>query len=196
MTGYWFLEREESWQPPHELTAFLEAGDPPVVVSFGSISGQDPARSAEIVIEALRKTGERGILVTGWGGLEATDLPNSVLQIRSAPYEWLFPQSAAVVHHGGAGTTAAGLRAGKPSVVCPFFGDQPFWGHRVEELGVGPAPLPQSDLNTTTLARAIERAVDNGEMQREAAQIGAKIRDENGVDAAVRFIERYVGETV
>lgn len=195
MTGYWFLDRKESWQPPDELTAFLETGDPPIVVTFGSISGQDPARSAEIVIEALRKTGERGILVTGWGGLEATDLPNSVLQIRAAPYEWLFPRSSAVVHHGGAGTTAAGLRAGKPSIVCPFFGDQPFWGHRIEELGVGPPPLPQRDLNAVTLSSAIERAVDNGEMQRKATQIGAKIRNENGVDAAARLIERYVDET-
>jgi UDP:flavonoid glycosyltransferase YjiC (YdhE family) len=111
--------------------------------------------------------------------------------IGSAPHTWLFPRMAAVVHHGGAGTTAAGLRAGVPSIVVPFFGDQPFWGQRVAALGVGPAPIPRQKLTADALAQAIQHATTDTTMQRKAAELGAKIRAEDGVAEAVKQIERY-----
>ena len=192
ITGYWFLERGEDWQPSAELADFLAAGETPVYVGFGSMAGKNPARLTKIVIAALLQANVRGILASGWGGLETADLPPSILPIESAPHDWLFPQMAAVVHHGGAGTTAAGLRAGRPSVICPFMGDQPLWGGRVHALGVGPAPIPQKKLSADGLAAAIRTAVSDERMQANAAALGQKIRAEDGVETAVAIIEKIL----
>ncbi len=188
VTGYWFLDREENWQPPAKLCEFLATGEAPVYVGFGSMAGRNPERLTEIVLEALAKSRQRGVLATGWGGLAASPLPDTVFQVGSVPHDWLFPLCRAVVHHGGAGTTAAGLRAGKPAVICPFFGDQPFWGGRLFQLGVAPAPLPQNKLTADKLAAAIRLAVSSEDMCRRAAAIGEKIGAENGVARAVELI--------
>lgn len=127
VTGCWFLDTAAAWQPPAELTAFLERGPPPVYVGFGSLPSADGEGMTRLVLDALAKSGQRGVLATGWGGLDRRPMPPHVCVIDSAPHDWLFPRMAAVVHHGGAGTTAAGLRAGRPSIVCPAFGDQSFW---------------------------------------------------------------------
>ena len=144
---------------------------------------------------ALQQAGVRGILASGWGGLEADDLTESILQINHAPHDWLFPRMAAVVHHGGAGTTAAGLRAGRPTVVCPFMGDQPFWGRRVADLSVGPEPIPRKELTANGLARAIETAVADQHMIQNAADLGDQIRAEDGVGTAVGVIEGLEEQT-
>ncbi|WP_405237352.1 glycosyltransferase [Lentisalinibacter orientalis] len=190
VTGYWFLDRAEAWSPPAGLTDFLAAGPAPVHVGFGSMAGRDPARTTAIVLEAIARTGRRCILVTGWGGLAPDAVPDDVYVIDAVPYDWLLPRVAATVHHGGAGTTAAGLRAGRPSVICPFFGDQPFWGRRVRELGVGPAPIPQKRLSAAGLAGAIERACTDTAIGRRAEELGAQIRREDGIGRAVRLLER------
>jgi len=187
VTGYWFLD-EPAWEPPRDLLEFLQAGPPPVYVGFGSIGGRNPAKTAQVVLEALAKAGQRGLLATGWGGLEAADLPKSVFKVGAVPHDWLLPRVAAVIHHGGAGTTGAGLRAGKPTVVCPFFGDQPFWGRRVFDLGVGPEPVPQKRLSVDSLAEAIRRAVTDEDVSRRAATLGERIRAEDGVARAVEVI--------
>ena len=187
-TGYWFLDQQTSWQPPDELVDFLDAGEPPVYVGFGSISGSDAEGKGRIVLSALEQSGERGIIASGWGGLKADALPENVLMIEQAPHDWLFPRVKAVVHHGGAGTTAAGLRAGKPTVICPFFGDQPFWGQHVFDLGVGPKPIPQKKLTAEWLASAICTAVSSADMQQCATTLGEQIRAEDGVARAVEFI--------
>ena len=190
--GYWFLDEDENWKPSGELVDFLAAGSPPVYIGFGSIAGKSPARTTTIVTEALKKTGQRGIIATGWGGLEASFLPETMFMIDQAPHNWLLPHVAAVVHHGGAGTTAAGLRVGKPTIICPFFGDQPFWGSRISELCVGPEPIPQKKLTVENLAAAIHVAVTDENMGRRAAALGEKIRMEDGVGRAVQFIEQAV----
>ncbi len=188
-TGYWFLERREPWRPPASLAAFLEAGPPPVYVGFGSMTTQDAARTTRIVLEALGRAGQRGVLATGYGGLAAAALPASVYMLDQAPHDWLFPRMAAVVHHGGAGTTGAGLRAGAPTLICPFFGDQPFWGRRVAALGAGPRPIPQRRLTAAALAEAIAAAVGDPAMRARAAALGEAIRAEDGVARAVALIE-------
>lgn len=193
VTGYWFLDRNQQWQPPADLVKFLEAGLPPVYIGFGSMGGDKAAQRAEIVLGALVKSGQRGLLASGWGGLQADALPDTVLMIGSAPHDWLFPQVAAVVHHGGAGTTAAGLRAGKPTVICPFIADQPFWGRVIHERGLGPRPIPQQQLTVDGLAAAISAAVSEPGMAQRAAEVGERIRAENGVANAVEIIER-IGE--
>jgi sterol 3beta-glucosyltransferase len=189
ISGFWHLERQADWQPGAALEDFLAAGEPPVYVGFGSMAGKDPARLTKIVLEALQEAAVRGILASGWGGLAAQDLPESVFQIDHAPHDWLFPRMSAVVHHGGAGTTAAGLRAGRPAVVCPFMGDQPFWASRVSALGAGPEPIPQKKLTAGGLAAAIRAALRNDKYQENALALGGKIRLEDGVSTAVSMIE-------
>lgn len=191
VTGYWFLDRPEDWQPPADLVDFLDSGPAPVSVGFGSVQIQNPEETTALVLKALARTRQRGILLTGWGGLSQSDLPDSVFKLESIPHDWLFPRMAAVVHHGGAGTTAAALRAGVPSVVIPRFTDQPFWGFRVAQLGVGPRPIPRSQLSVERLADAIQVAVDDKAIKARAAALGRRLQAEDGVAQAVEAFQRH-----
>ena len=193
VTGNFFLDTQADWQPSPELQAFLAAGAPPVYIGFGSMAGRNPEELATLILDALAKSGQRGLLLTGWGGMRTATVPGSVFVVDVAPHRWLFPRMAAVVHHGGAGTTAEGLRAGVPTVIVPFVFDQPFWGARVKALGLGPAPIPQKQLTADGLAHAIRIAVTDTEMKQRARAIGAAIRAENGIANAVRIVERYFG---
>ena len=190
VTGYWFLDPAADWTPPPDLLNFLQAGSPPVYIGFGSMGSRKPAETTDLVLQVISKTQQRAVLLSGWGGLQKTDLPASVFMIDSIPHAWLFPRVAAVVHHGGAGTTAAGLRAGVPSIVIPFLGDQPFWGKRVHDLGVGPAPIPHRKLTVDRLAQAIQEAVTDMAMRQRAAELGSKIQAEDGIANAVAIIQR------
>ena len=191
LTGYWTLD-EAGYEPPANVRTFLEAGPPPVLVSFGSLITRRAGDLTEAVLGALRQTGQRGLLVRGWGALEERDLPDSVLAVDAVPFEWLFPRMAALVHHGGVGTTAAGLRAGVPAVVVPFTADQPFWGRQVERLGVGPEPISPKALTAGRLAAAIERAMTDAGMRSRAARLGKALRQEHGARRAVEILERYI----
>lgn len=187
-TGYWFLDRPARWQPPKTLTAFLENGAPPVYVGFGSMPSRDAARMTDLVLTALERSGKRGVLATGWGGLANRQMPAHVYVLDAAPHDWLFPRMTAVVHHGGAGTTAAGLRAGVPTVIVPFFGDQPFWGRRISELGVGLMPAKQARISAEQLAAAITHATADPAVRARAAAIGERIRAEDGIGCAIDII--------
>ncbi|MDR7336116.1 glycosyltransferase [Roseateles asaccharophilus] len=194
VTGFLRLPGQPSWAPPDALRSFLDAGPPPVYVGFGSMAGRDPRRKAREVLEGLRLAGVRGVIGRGWGGLQPSDLPSHVFAVDDVPHDWLFPRMAAVVHHGGAGTTAAGLTAGKPTLVCPFFGDQPFWGDLVHERGLGPRPLPQSRLNSASLAASLRELLDQ-KLDVNARNIGSKLKAEDGGDAAVqRLLRHWIGE--
>ena len=189
VTGAWFLDEVDGWEPPEALQAFLHAGPAPVYIGFGSMGAAHAQARAATVLKAVALTGERAVLATGWGGLRADVLPPNVFMLDAVPHEWLFPHVSAVVHHGGAGSTMAGLRAGKPTVICPFFGDQPFWGRLVHQAGVGPAPLPQKSLTAERLANAIRAALDSA-VAAQAAGVGERIRAEDGTTRAVDLIER------
>jgi sterol 3beta-glucosyltransferase len=188
VTGYWFLDSFNDWQPPNDLVAFLSQGSAPIYVGFGSMAPQDSRTTTKLVIEAIQQSGQRAILATGWGGLSALEVPSNIYILNSAPHDWLFPQCAVVVHHGGAGTTGAGLKAGKPTIICPFIGDQPFWGKRVYELGIGSPPIPQKQLTAEKLGRTIREIMADSQMHQRAEELGKKIRAENGVSQAVEFI--------
>lgn len=188
VTGYWFLDAPATWEPPPALVDFLAAGTPPVYVGFGSMFMNGGAQKTKIVLEALRQAGQRAVLATGWGGLTADNAPENVFVLDAVPHDWLFPRVAAVVHHGGAGTTGAAFRAGKPMVICPFVADQPFWGRRAAALGVGPDPIPQGKLSPERLAEAIRRVVSDADMRQRAAALGGTIRAEDGVGRAVAVI--------
>lgn len=187
-TGYWFLDRE-GWEMPADLAEFIEGGAPPVYVGFGGLG--DPARAegtTELVIEALQRSGRRGVLAGGWNTMARTEsLPDSVHFIDSAPHSELFPRMAAVVHHGGAGTTAAALRAGVPSVVVPHGADQFAWGRRLHELGAAPPPIPRKRLTPDILARALTQASEP-EMLRATNDLGEKVRRERGAARAAELI--------
>lgn len=194
VTGYWFLNQDEPWNPPESLTRFLSAGKPPVYFGFGSIFGRNPKQTTQTILEAVQRSGVRAILSRGWGGIEQTAPvnPESVMFIKAAPHNWLFPQVSAVVHHGGCGTTAAGLLAGKPNIICPFFGDQPFWGQQVEKIGAGPAPIPQKRLTVDRLCSAIDAVMNNTTIRRTAAALGSRLQKENGTSNAVAFITQWM----
>jgi sterol 3beta-glucosyltransferase len=194
VTGYWFLESGADWQPPEGLEAFLAAGPPPVYVGFGSAVTGDAGQFTQVVLDALARTGQRGVLGVGWDALPAGALPEHVYVAGSMPHEWLFPRMAAVVHHGGAGTTGAGLRAGVPNVIVPFTTDQPFWGRRVFQLGTGPRSIPRRALSADRLADAISTAVTDERMRAHARALGEALRREEGIARAIDVIERTVRE--
>jgi len=191
MTGYWFLD-DSDWQPPKDLLDFLEAGPPPVCIGFGSMMTANPAATSDIVFKALDRTKQRGLYLTGWGGLELSASTDKIFQTQAIPHSWLFPRMAAVVHHGGCGTTGAGLQAGIPSILTPFAFDQPFWGQRIFEAGLGPKPILMKKLSVEGLAAAINTAVTDKGMQKRAADIGKCIQAEDGLGNAVAAIERFL----
>jgi sterol 3beta-glucosyltransferase len=191
ITGYWWLDRPPAWQPPRQLLDFLQAGPPPVCISFGSMVSRDAERVYRVVLAALAKSGQRGLILSGWQGWEALRVPPEVLVTGAVPHEWLLPRMAANIHHGGAGVTGAVLRAGMPSLVIPFGADQPFWAQRVARLGVGPAPIAYNRLMVENLMAAIGQLLQNVEMRRRAVEIGQQIQSEDGLGFALEIIDLY-----
>ncbi|MBP7964115.1 MAG: glycosyltransferase family 1 protein [Caldilineaceae bacterium] len=197
-TGYLFLdeEGEQAWQPPDRLRSFLlagkEQGASTISIGFGSMTGEAGKRMSQLVVEAVQRSGVRAVLLSGWAGLGDADLPQSILCLDAAPHGWLFPRIAAVVHHGGAGTTAAALRVGTPPIIVPHMADQPFWGGRVHALGVGPKPIPRPKLTADRLAQAIRQAVTDPQMAERATQLSAHIQAEDGLGNAIAAVERYL----
>lgn len=185
VTGYWWLPTPKSWTPPPALDAFLARPGPVVSIGFGSMVSDDPAALTALVLGAVRRAGARAVLVAGWGGLTAASQSDEVFCAETVPYEWLFPRVKAVVHHGGAGTTGAALTAGVPSTVVPFLMDQPFWGSRVAALGVGPTPIPRKKLTEDRLTAALGRMLSDEAMRARSSELGAQLRAEDGVAAAV-----------
>jgi sterol 3beta-glucosyltransferase len=143
----------------------------------------------ERIIAAAQESGQRAILASGWSDLDHYPFPEQIFPLKVVPHDWLLPQVAAAIHHGGAGTTAAEIRAGKPSIICPLVGDQPFWGRRVYELGVGPRPIPQRQVTAGNLAAAITQTLQDRAMQERTAALGQRIAAEDGVARAVRVIQ-------
>ena len=189
-TGWWTLPDGLGWTPPPELARFLAEGREPIYVGFGSMTFKDHDETFRAVLGALDKTGARAIVAAGWGGLQRDDLPASVFALDEAPHDWLFDRVAAIVHHGGAGTTGAAVRAGKPSIVTPFIVDQFAWARTLCARGIAPEPLPHRKLTADALAAAITTALGDADMRRRAAKIGERVRAEDGVGRAVAVIER------
>ena len=188
MTGAWLDDRQTDYQPSEELQAFLDAGEPPVYIGFGSMTGNNIAKVFKIIRDAVRSSGVRAVVSTGWGRADIHSEPNLCV-VNFVPHDWLFPRVCAVVHHGGAGTVAAGLEAGKPTLVVPFGGDQPFWGERVRALGVGPKPIPRERLSATKLAKALHLLVTTRSYRVAARELGEHLRNEHGEVIAANIVE-------
>lgn len=183
IAGFYFLNLASSYTPEPDLAAFLAAGPPPVYIGFGSIVVDDPNALTRMVFDAVSKTGVRALVSKGWGGIgaDSVGIPDGVFMLGNCPHDWLFQHVSCVVHHGGAGTTAAGIKLGKPTVVVPFFGDQPFWGSMIARAGAGPEPVPYKQLTADALAAAIQEALKPTTLAR-AEELGARIREEQGTD--------------
>jgi hypothetical protein len=194
VVGFLTMPTTVSYTPDAALSKFLATGPPPIYIGFGSIVVKDPDALTNTILEAVKATGVRALLSAGWSDLGALDIPESVFLIKGdIPHDWLFADGrvCAVCHHGGAGTTAAGLRAGLPTIIVPFFGDQPFWGSAVAAAGAGPQPIPYKKLSAETLANGIEVALSEP-AQAAAAAIGDSIRAEDGTGAGVDSVHRLL----
>lgn len=194
VTGFWVPDAPAA-EPSDEVRAFVEAGQPDLYLGFGSMAmGKLRERLSTVVADALRRTGVRAVVGAGWGGVEGAAMPDNALLTGFVPHDWLFPRVRAVVHHGGAGTIAGGLRAGRPTLVCPLLGDQPFWGRRMHEIGVGPRPIPMKRLTAARLATAITDLLGDASYAERAERLGERVRREDGTAVAAGIIESVVGD--
>ncbi|KAG2564775.1 hypothetical protein PVAP13_7NG105367 [Panicum virgatum] len=192
VVGFCFLDLASNYVPPEPLVKWLEAGDKPIYVGFGSLPVQEPQKMTEIIVKALEITGQRGIINKGWGGLGTLAEPKDfVYLLDNCPHDWLFLQCKAVVHHGGAGTTAAGLKAACPTTIVPFFGDQPFWGDRVHARGLGPPPIPVDQFGLQKLVDAIKFMLEPA-VKEKAVELAKAMESEDGVTGAVRAFLRHL----
>jgi UDP:flavonoid glycosyltransferase YjiC (YdhE family) len=184
ISGFYFLDQATNYCPDPELAAFLDAGPPPVYIGFGSIVVDDPNAMTKMIFEAVKMVGTRALISKGWGGLGADELgiPEGCYMLGNCPHDWLFKKVSCVVHHGGAGTTAAGIAAGRPTVVVPFFGDQPFWGAMCAKAGAGPMPIPYKNLTAEKLANQIKEAL-KPESLAKAKELSQQIATEKGTEA-------------
>ncbi|KAL1543699.1 sterol 3beta-glucosyltransferase [Salvia divinorum] len=192
VVGYCFMNLGSKYQPSEEFAEWIQKGSPPIYIGFGSMPLDDTNKTTKTILEALEITGQRGIVDRGWGDLgKYSNIPGNVFVIVDCPHDWLFPQCSAVVHHGGAGTTATGLKAGCPTTIVPFFGDQFFWGEIIYQKGLGPAPIPISQLTVESLTEAI-RFMLQPEVKSRAIEVAARIEKQDGVGAAVDAFHRHL----
>ena len=189
--GAWSVE-SGSWVPPAPLAEFLSAGEPPVYVGFGSMGGFDKDRLLATVVKAIN--GRRALFFLGWSGIDPASLPDNFFVIGSTPHNWLFPRVSMVIHHGGAGTTHTASRAGVPSIVIPFTGDQFFWAKRLSLAGVAPDYVPHGKINLHDLSRMITFAERSDTVQRARA-LGQAMATENGVLYAAERIEKLLTDS-
>lgn len=193
VVGYWWPERATGWQPPTELVEFLDAGPPPVVIGFGSTvnSRAEAQRLSTLVAQAVRDAGARAVIQAGWAGLDFCG--DDMIAVGEVPHDWLFAKAAAVVHHCGAGTAAAGLRAGVPAIAAPgAYGDQSFWARRLFALGVSPRPIPQRRLTTGNLGTAIRNVLSDNGFRDNAVELARRMRSEDGAGCVVTAIDRVL----
>jgi sterol 3beta-glucosyltransferase len=184
--GQWLLPSPD-WAPPRELQDFLAAGEAPVYIGFGSMTGFDTSRLKQALTAGLR--GRRALFYPGWSGVDTSDLPDNVLVVGETAHDWLLPRTALAIHHGGSGTSHSACRAGIPSVVVPFAGDQFFWAAQMQRRGVAPDAVKGRDITADVLARRIDEALA-APVRERARELGARMREENGLETAVTAIEQ------
>lgn len=196
ISGFYFLKLASNYTPPDDLDRFLKAGPPPVYIGFGSIVVDDPNKLTETIFAAVQRAGVRAIVSKGWGGLGGAEMhvPDSVYLVGNCPHDWLFQHVSAVVHHGGAGTTAAGIALGKPTVIVPFFGDQAFWGNMIHKRGLGPAPIHNKILDAENLAEAITYAL-RPDVLAKAQEVGKLIMKEDGAAHGAKDFTEKLNQT-
>lgn len=192
ISGFVFLDLASSFTPPDALDKFLNSGDQPVYIGFGSIVVDDADKFTEMVFEAVRLAGVRALVSKGWGGLGGENVPDNIFMLENTPHDWLFPKVKACVIHGGAGTTAMALKCGKPTMVVPFFGDQHFWGPMIGRAKAGPEPVPYKHLSAEKLAEGIKYCLTD-EAQEKAQEMARDIaREGDGAENACSFFHKHL----
>lgn len=192
VSGFVFLDLASAFQPPKALVDFLEAGEPPIYIGFGSIVVDDAERFTDMIFDAVEKAGVRALVSRGWGGFGRDDVPDNIFMLDNTPHDWLFPRVKGCVHHGGAGTTAIGLKCGLPTMIVPFFGDQYFWGSMVGKSGAGPEPVPYKHLTSDKLAEGMKYLL-TPEAKSAAGKIAESIeRDGDGAKNTVASFEKHL----
>ncbi|UNI21427.1 hypothetical protein JDV02_007419 [Purpureocillium takamizusanense] len=192
VTGFVFLDLAGAFKPDPALVKFLEAGEKPIYIGFGSIVVDDAERFTDMIFDAIEKAGVRALVSRGWGGFGRDDVPDNVFMLGNVPHDWLFPQVKACVIHGGAGTTAIALKCGLPTMIVPFFGDQHFWGNMVGSSGVGPAPVPYRELTSDKLADGMKYLLTD-EAKEAAGRIADDIeKDGDGAEKAVLSFQKHL----
>ena len=189
--GQWVRPTRE-WNPPQSLRDFLAAGEAPLYVGFGSMVGFDRDPLVAAIVSAV--AGRRALFYPGWSGAQGLQLPKNFCVIEDTPHDWLFPRTSVVIHHGGSGTTHSATRAGVPSIVLPFAGDQPFWAERLRVLGVAPETTSGREVTAYCLERAINVAL-MAPMRGRAAALGEKMRAEDGPMSAVATLRALLDKT-
>ena len=195
VTGLWILKTSSTYTPPPTLLQFLDAGPAPVCIGFSSAPVGDPAALSRTLVEALDRTGMRGVIVSGWGGIRADTSSDKIFVIEAVPFEWLFARAAAVITAGGTGTTSDALLAGVPQIIVPFTMEQHFWAARFHSLGLAPAPIPIEQLTSELLAEAIKTAITDPALQNRVREAQRSAGAENGVQNALDFIFRNMTST-
>jgi sterol 3beta-glucosyltransferase len=188
VVGNWFLPEPE-YQPSKELKDFLANGEAPIYVGFGSMYSGDNDRISKLIIDVIINANQRLILSSGWCNLSNENTPDHVLVVGNVPHSWLFPRMKAIVHHGGAGSTAAGVRAGVPSIIVSHISDQFFWGSRLYKLGVGTAPIEVDKLTTENFSKAIRTVVQDDVMRQKAKELGERVRVEDGIQNFIQVLD-------
>lgn len=191
MTGFLF-DHEDSWTPPTDLSDFINTGEAPIYIGFGNMDDPNPEKTMETLFDAINRSGQRAIILSGWAGIGSANIPDNVYILKYAPHSWLFPHMSAIVHHGGAGTTAAALRSGIPSIIVPHNGDQPFWGNHVYQLGAGAKPIPRNKLTAENLSTAIHEVTSSQSIGESVKEIGVRIRSEDSIQNALSVIEDVI----
>jgi len=194
MSGFWWEDPEDDFVPSEELTAFLAKGEKPIYIGFGSMVSGDMDETFRIVREAVEKSGVRAVIASGWSKEKKPVNTDQILYVDFVPHDWLFGHVSAAVHHGGAGTTASSLRAGLPTLIIPFGGDQPFWGMQVHKAECGPVPVPRDGMTVDQLAEALRDLTQNPVYRQKAAAMGEGMRRENGLKTAADIIEKEIAE--
>ena len=196
IVGFYFLRSPPSYVPDPALAEFLASGPTPIYIGFGSIVVDDPEAMTTLILDTVARCGHRALISKGWGGLgsKAATGSSRVHFLGNVPHDWLFKRVSCVVHHGGAGTTAAGIAAGRPTVVVPFFGDQQFWGDRIALAGAGPRPVPKAKLSAEVLANAIQEALKPATLER-ARELSQKIAQESGCNLGAKVFHEKLPMT-
>ena len=196
VTGYWFLDTPKSYKLPQDLVNFLEKGESPIYIGFGSVANDQPEVTTNIILQALKLTGYRGILDLGWGGINKASIDNDQIfwidKTYNILHEQLFPHLKGLVHHGGSGTTTVGIKSGIPTTIIPTFGDQFLWARQISNLGLGTPPIFKSNLNVDTLASALDILVKNKTITNKTQEFSQKLKAEYGVTKAIKIFHQYL----
>ncbi len=192
VTGYWFLNSDKNEKLSPELENFLDTDKKVVYIGFGSMRNRDTNETARVVLNVIKRLDVKAIIMTGWGGFKDLPSDENISVVESVPHDLIFPRMSAVVHHCGAGTTSAGLKAGVPTVPIPFFADQPFWATKLYRLNVASKPIDRKDMNETNLYEALKTTLTDESISKKASYIGKIIRAEDGVKRAVDIINEKI----